>query len=103
MENPPGSWMGRFLSGGWLGGLGWVGEGDLEGPLVGAAHDAEFYGLAMCRRERIEQVIGRGCRPARGRHDQVARREAGAGGRTVLDDLADEQAVGFGEADGAAQ
>src|SRR5215472_15299588 len=59
---------------GWgaLRGLSGVGEGDLQGPLVGATHDGEFDGLALCRRERVEQVIGSGCRPARGRHDQVA-------------------------------
>ena len=39
----------------------------------------------------------------RGRHDQVALGETGAGGRAVVHHVADEQAVGVGQADGAAQ
>jgi len=57
-----------------------LGEGDLEGPLAGAADDVEFEGAAACRREGVEQVIGCAGWLARGRHDQVARGEAGAGG-----------------------
>ena len=39
----------------------------------------------------------------RGRHDQVAAGESCAGGRAVVGHVADEQAVGVGQADGAAQ
>src|SRR5258708_25789735 len=92
-----------FGSGGRLCVVAGVGEGDLEGPLAGAADDVEFEGAAACRRERVEQVIGGAGWLARGRHDQVARAEAGAGGGAGCRDLADEQAVGVGEADGPAQ
>ena len=49
-----------------------IGEGDLEGPLVGAAHDLQFEDAAVRRREGVEQVIGCSEWPARGRHDQIA-------------------------------
>jgi hypothetical protein len=49
-----------------------IGEGDLQGPLVGAAHDPQLEGAAPRRREGVEQVIGRADGPACGRHDQVA-------------------------------
>jgi hypothetical protein len=49
-----------------------IGEGDLEGPLVGAAHDPQLEGAAPRRREGVEQVVGGADWPSRGRHDQVA-------------------------------
>src|SRR5215831_7708527 len=73
----------------------------LQGPLVGAAHEGQLDGAAACRLERVEQVIGAADRLARGRHDQVALRETGPGGRAVPSHLADEQALGVGQADGA--
>ena len=49
-----------------------VGEGDLEGPLVGTAHDLQLEAAAAGRREGVEQVIGCAGRAGPGRHDQVA-------------------------------
>jgi hypothetical protein len=80
-----------------------VAEGYLNGPFVRAAGDAQLDGAATCRLERIEQVIGCVYRVTRGRHDQVALCETGAGGRAVLHYLADEQAVCVGQADSAAK
>src|SRR5258708_39028227 len=92
-----------FGSGGRLCVVAGVGEGDLGGPLAGAADDVEFEGAAACRRERVEQVIGGAGWLARGRHDQVARGEAGAGGGAGGCDRADEPAGGVRGADGPAR
>src|SRR5437660_1743046 len=44
---------------GLLTGLAVVGEGDLDGPFVGAAHDAELDGAAVAGRQGVEQVVRR--------------------------------------------
>ena len=76
-------------------------ERHLQGTFVGAAHELQLDGAALRRLERVEQVIGTVYGLARGRHDQVALSEAGPGGRAVLGHLADEQALGVRQADGA--
>src|SRR5690348_9586067 len=78
-------------------------EGDLNDPFVGAADDSQLDAAAACGPERIEQVVGCANWLTGGRHDQVALGEARAGGRSVLHYLADEQAVGVGQADGPAE
>src|SRR5262249_50079998 len=78
-------------------------EGDLNDPFIGAAHDGQLDGAAACALERTDQVVGRAYWLTRGRYDQVALGEARAGGRGVLHHLADEQAVGVGQADGTAE
>ena len=80
-----------------------ISEGDLNGPFVGAADDVELDGAAPCGLECVEQVVGGVYRVARGRHDQVALGDTRAGGRAVLGHVADEQAIGVGQADGAAE
>lgn len=80
-----------------------ISEGDLNGPFVGAADDVELDGAARCGLECVEQVVGGGYRVTRGGHDQVALGETCAGGRAVLHHVADEQAIGVGQPDGAAE
>ena len=98
-------WVSEF-SGGCLCLVVWlaaISEGDLDGLFVGAADDGELDGAARCGLECVEQVVGGAYRVTRGRYDQVALGESCAGGRAVVDYVADEQAVGVGQADGAAQ
>src|SRR5712672_3157018 len=78
-------------------------EGDLDGLFVGAADDGECDGAASCGLECVVQVVGGAYRLAGGRGDQVAPGECCAGGGAVVGHVADEQAVGVGQADGAAQ
>src|ERR1700677_2349445 len=66
-----------------------LGEGDLEGPLVGTAQGFQFEGAAASRRECVEQVIRCAGWLARGSHDKVARGEAGPGGGAGFYHLAD--------------
>ncbi len=79
-------------------------EYHVDGALLGAAQDGQLEGAAGRRRaQRAEQVVDGADGLARGRDDQVAAGQAGLGGRAVLGDLADEQAVGVRQADRAAQ
>jgi EmrB/QacA subfamily drug resistance transporter len=88
---------------GLLAALAALGEHDLDGPLVGAAHDVELEGATPRRLQHLEQVIDRGDRAAGCRHDQVALGEASPRRRAVVGDLTDEEAVGLGQAHGAAE
>jgi len=67
---------------------------------MSAADDGQLQGDAL---ERIEQVVECADRLTCGRHDQVALGQTRAGRPAVMPHLADEQAVGVGQADGAAQ
>src|SRR5215831_20316345 len=70
-----GSWPGKLRA---LVRLAVTAEGDLNDPFVGAADDGQLDGAATRGLERIEQVVVRAYRLARGRHDQVALGEPGA-------------------------
>jgi DNA-binding NarL/FixJ family response regulator len=86
------------------GGLAVLAEDHVHAALLGAAQDGQLDGAAGCRRpQRGEEVVGGAGGLARDRHDQVAPGQAGPRGRAVILNLADEQAVGLGEADRAAQ
>src|SRR5215469_294113 len=80
-----------------------ISDGDLNGPLLGAADDVEVDGAALRGLERVEQLVGGADRVTCAAHNQVALREAGACGWAVFLHVADEQAVGVGQADGAAE
>jgi len=85
-------------------GLASAAERDLDGPLVGAAHDGELDRPTRGGRlQRVKQVVRVAHRLARGRHDQVALGQAGLGRRAVVLDAADEHALGLRQADRAAQ
>ena len=74
----------------------------LDASFVGAAQDVQLDGVAG-RLERAGQVVDGADRLAGGRHDQVAGCQASARGRAVFGYLADEQALGVGQTDGAPQ
>ena len=80
-----------------------ISQGDLNGPLFGAADEVELDGAALCGLECVEQVIRAVYRLTGSRHDQVALGDASASGRAVLYHALDEQAVGVGQAYGAAE
>ena len=81
-----------------LAGLAGLADHHMNCPFAGRAHHVQLEGVTGSGLERAGHVVDRGYRPARADTIRSPMCEAGACGRAALPHLANEQALGVGEA-----